>query len=157
MYHLKRKRFFYIGKVFLNSIEHLDPMSDEWTTFLTVPERSITPSKAVPQHIQETSEDIFTSHIMKNDDQPEVIDFKGEKLNEGEGETFFEMDLEPYEIKASCKDTPTVDSSTSTNDDEILEESTLQIETMPSESLSVPENDQIMVQTSEAISKHVLR
>ena len=138
----------------------MDPDSDEWTTFVTVPERSISPSTAVPLHVQEVSyddsADTFTQHIMKNN-ETEFITFEHTKVNESEDGTLFEMDLEPYEIKASCGDTITVDSSTSTNNDEILEESTARTDITSSECTAVSEHDQRMLHKTEAISKHVLR
>ena len=85
----------FIGKIFLNSIEHLDPVTDEWTTFVTVPEKSINRSKNMPLNV-----DLAETTIETNEEDTEKNVMLETRMNEGtndkdiEESPLFEMDEE---------------------------------------------------------------
>ena len=128
----------------------MDPVSDEWTAFVTVPEKSISPAKSLPMNVELVGEksEIHTEHIMAEEGN-EVLRIENTKLKENEDGALFEMDLESVENKVS------VDNSS--KDVAILQESTQHNETLTLEHKSMLGSDQIIVQKSEVTSKHVLR
>ena len=85
----------FIGKIFLNSIEHLDPVTDEWTTFVTVPEKSISRSKNIPLNV-----DLAETTIETNEEDTKKNVMLETRMNEGtnnkdiEESPLFEMDEE---------------------------------------------------------------
>ena len=143
---------FHEGKVFLNSIEHLDPTSDEWTTFVTVSEKSLSPRKTFPVNFQPGEEKIQTHshHIMTNNGNEPSNSNYDVTLKEKEDGIVFEMDLlEPVENEVSC--------ANSSNDGSVLQESTEHDQTLPSESTSMLDPDQTVIQKHDVTPKHVLR
>ena len=145
-----------LGKVFLNSIEQLDPLSDEWTTFVTMPEKLITPSKSLPVNVIHAEQlDSDRQDIIKDVDR-EATNHAAPKMRENEDGTLFEMDLEPVENRApSDVVTDPIQEMISSQDDQILKESSTH--TPETECNLVADEDQTSTQKCESISKHVLR
>ena len=85
----------FIGKIFLNSIEHLDPVTDEWTTFVTVPEKSIIRAKNMPLNVDLAETTIETKE--KNTENNVMLETrmnKGTNDKDVEESPLFEMDEE---------------------------------------------------------------
>jgi hypothetical protein len=144
------------GKIFLNSIEQLDPASDEWTTFVTVPEKSISPTKSsLSLNVLKTENGTHDQYITTNNED-QSVNLKNTNRNENEDGIFFEMDLEPLENKEPGGETLHVENIPSPYDSEILQESTGNTLTSSSEDTTLLSHEHIVVQKNEAISKHVL-
>ena len=147
------------GKVFLNTIEHLDPASDEWTTFVTVPEKSINSTKSLPLDVQmaEGTNETHTQHITINNLDQMVIS-KNTNEKENDDGIFFEMDLEPVENKVpSVDETRRVENNPSLNDNEIIQEANDNTPKASVECTTSLTEEQIVVRKNETISKHVVR
>lgn len=144
------------GKVFLNTIEHLDPASDEWTTFVTVPEKSIslTKSSSLDVQITERKNETHTQHITTNNHE-QIVNSKNTNVKESDDGTFFEMDLEHVETKRLVDDTLHVE--TPLKDNEILQEGNENTLKASLECTTLLTEEKIMVQKNEGISRHVVR
>ena len=154
-----QKYLFVTGKVFLNSIEQLDPLSDEWTTFLTMPEKLITPSKSLPVNVIHTDQLDTERQDAMTDLEHDQRDLTIPKVRENEDGILFEMDFDSVENRnVSHENTdPTKDISSSLKKDEILRESISHTQKSPAESDQNIDNDQSATEMAEPISKHVLR
>jgi len=146
------------GKVFLNSIEQLDPLSDEWTTFLTMPEKLITPSKSLPVNVIHTDQLDTERQDAMTDLEPDQRDLTIPKVRENEDGILFEMDFDSVENRnVSHENTdPTKDISSSFKKDEILRESMSHTQKSPAERNQNIDHDQSATEMAEPISKHVL-
>ena len=135
----------------MNSIEHLDPASDEWTTFVTVSEKSLSPAKSLPVNVVNVGEEkTETQHILTNNANETSKTNYDVKLKETGDGIVFEMDLEqPVENEVSC--------ANFSNDGSILQESAQCAQASPSESASMLDPDQTDIQKHDVTPKHVLR
>ena len=136
----------------------MDPLSDEWTTFLTMPEKLITPSKsALVNVIQAEQLDSDREDVVKDIDH-DGANLTTLQIKENEDGTLFEMDLGPVENRAlSDIVTDPTKKTFPSNDDEILKESSGYTPTTPTECNLKTDEDQTDAQNCQPISKHVLR
>ena len=137
----------------------MDPLSDEWTTFLTMPEKLITPSKSFPVNAIHTDQLETERKDEMTDLEHDKLELTSPKLRENEDGILFEMDFDSVENRnASHENTdPTKDISSSFQKEEILRESICHTQKSPAESNQNIENDQSANEMAEPISKHVLR
>ena len=142
----------------MNSIEQLDPLSDEWTTFMTMPEKLITPSKSLPVNVIHAEPLDTERQNAENEMNHEETDLASPSVKKDEDGTLFEMDLDSVENRTTSPEEtdPTKDSSSSSGY-KILKESSSYTQKSQAECKLYTDNDQISAQISEPISKHVLR
>ena len=142
----------------MNSIEQLDPLSDEWTTFMTMPEKLITPSKSLPVNVIHAEPLDTERQNARNDLDHEETDLASPSARKDEDGTLFEMDIDSVENRTkSLEDTDPTKDSSSLSGDKILKESISYTQKSQAESKPHTDNDQISAQIAEPISKHVLR
>ena len=136
----------FVGKIFLNSIEHLDPVTDEWTTFVTVPEKSIIRAKNMPLNV-----DLAESTIELKGKDTEKIGTPEARTNEGtndknmEESPLFEMDMDPNACNQSVSDTMHEKHNAITSGDGTITEQDRRKDPITFDD------------TTDAVSKHVLR
>ena len=137
----------------------MDPLSDEWTTFLTMPEKLITPSKSLPVNVIHTDQLDTERQDAMTDLEHDQRDLTIPKVRENEDGILFEMDFDSVENRNVSHENadPTKDISPSFEKDEILKESMSHIRKSPAESNQNIDNDQSATEMAEPISKHVLR
>ena len=136
----------FVGKIFLNSIEHLDPVTDEWTTFVTVPEKSIIRAKNMPLNV-----DLAESTIELKGKDAEKIGTPEARTNEGPNDKnreeypLFEMDMDPNASNQSVSDTMHEKHNAITSGDGTITEQDQRKDPIKFDD------------TTDAVSKHVLR
>ena len=136
----------FTGKIFLNSIEHLDPVTDEWTTFVTVPEKSISRSKNMPLNVDlaETTIEIKGKDTERNI-MLEARMNKGTNDKDIEESSLFEMDEEANTMNPSGNGVIHEKHNEATSDERI-------IQGKYGSNDPITANDKI-----DAVSRHVLR
>ena len=124
----------------------MDPVTDEWTTFVTVPEKSIIQAKNLPLNVDLAESTIeLKAKDTENIGTPEARTNEGTNDKDMEESPLFEMDMDPNACNQSVSDTMhekhnivTRDEGTFTEQDRCKDPITFD-------------------DKSDAVSKHVLR